>query len=105
MNAVRKLPGAQNDLLEIWLHIAADSRRHADHFLDRLDEKMRLLAASPRMGRLRPELSAGLRSFPVDDYVVFYREADQAIEIVRVLHSARDIEAIFRDSPASAAEQ
>jgi toxin ParE1/3/4 len=40
-------------------------------------------------------LSEGLRSFPVGDYLVFYREADQGIEIVRVLHGSRDIAALF----------
>ncbi len=95
MNAVRKLPQAEEDLIEIWLRIALDSPFHADRFLDILDEKMRLLASSPRMARLRPELSEGLRGFPVDDYLVFYREADDGIEIVRVLHASRDIASLF----------
>jgi toxin ParE1/3/4 len=97
-NAVHKLPQAKEDLLEIWLHIAPDSPIHADHFLDFLDEKMRLLAASPRMARLYPELGDGLRGFPAQDYVIFYRQAPQGIEVVRVLHGARDIENLFRDS-------
>ena len=99
MNPVRKRTQAEEDLIGIWLRIAQDSPFHADHFLDFLDEKMRLLASSPRMARLRPELSEGLRAFPVDDYVVFYREADQGIEIVRVLHGARDIAALFSTEP------
>src|ERR1700676_4302572 len=98
MSAVRKLPEAQEGLLEICLHIAPDSPFPAGHFLDFLDEKMRLLAPSPRMGRRYPELSEGLRGFPVEDYVIFYREALQGIDVVRVLHGARDIESLFRDS-------
>lgn len=98
MSYVLKLPQAQEDLLEIWLRIAPDSLVHADHFLDFLGEKMRLLAMSPRMGRLYPELADGLRGFPADDYMIFYREASQGIEVVRVLHGARDMQAIFHDS-------
>jgi len=48
------------------------------------------------MGRLRDELADGLRSFPVGRYVIFYRPIPKGIEIVRVLHGARDLDAIFR---------
>jgi toxin ParE1/3/4 len=67
----------------------------AADILDFLDEKMRLPASSLGMASLRPELSEGLRGFPVGDYRVFYREADLGIEIVRVLHPSRDIAALF----------
>jgi len=100
MSAVRKRPRAEEDLIGIWLRIASDSPRHADRYLDLLDEKLRLPASSPRMGRLHPELGPGLRGFPVDDYIVFYREASPGVEIVRVLHGARDIDSLFRDDPA-----
>jgi toxin ParE1/3/4 len=97
MNAVHKLPAAEEDLIDIWHRIAQDSPFHADRYLDILDAKMRLLASSPRMAPLRPELSDGLRGFPTDDYVIFYREARHAIEIVRALHAARDIVALFSE--------
>lgn len=45
------------------------------------------------MGRLRGELATGLRSFPVGRYVIFYRALSNGIEIVRVLHGARDLSA------------
>jgi toxin ParE1/3/4 len=38
-----------------------------------------------------------LRSFPVGSYVIFYRPIEEGIEVIRVLHSARDIEDIFAD--------
>ena len=47
------------------------------------------------MGRSRPELAASVHSFPVARYVVFYRPAADGIEVVRVLHGARDIGATF----------
>jgi toxin ParE1/3/4 len=47
------------------------------------------------MGRSRPELAAGVHSFPVARYVVFYRPASAGVEVVRVLHGARDIGATF----------
>lgn len=102
MSRVRKLPQAQEDLLDIWVRIAADSPFHADHFLDLLDDKMRLLAGTPGIGRSRAELSPGLRGLPMDNYVIFYRQVSMGIEIVRVLHGARDIEALFDDTESGA---
>ena len=97
MSQIRKRPQAQEDLLEIWLRIASDSPFHADRFLDLLDDKMRRLADAPGMGRSRPELTPGLRGFPVGDYLIFYRPLPFGIEVVRVLHGARDIDALFAD--------
>ena len=98
MSRVHKLPQAQEDLLDIWVRIAAASPFHADRFLDLLNHRMHLLADTPRMGRLREELSPGLRCLPVGNYLIFYRHNGRNIEVVRVLHGARDIEALFQDT-------
>lgn len=98
MSRVHKLPQAQEDLLDIWVHIASDSPFHADRFLDLLHDKMRLLADTPGIGTQRAELSSGLRGLPVGNYVVFYRPATGGIEVVRVLHGSRDIETLFHDA-------
>jgi toxin ParE1/3/4 len=47
------------------------------------------------IGRSRDELAPGMRSFPVGRYVVFYLPLDDGIDVVRVLHGARDIETVF----------
>ena len=46
------------------------------------------------MGRARDELERGVRSSPFGRYVIFYMPGDSGIDIVRVLHSARDIDAL-----------
>ena len=48
------------------------------------------------MGRVRSELAPELRSFPVGRYVVFYLPCPDGIDIVRVLHGARDIETVLQ---------
>jgi len=53
------------------------------------------LAAMPELGRQCEELSARVRSFPVGRYVIFYRPMENGIEIVRVLHGARDLPPLF----------
>jgi len=91
---VTKTVRAEQDLDEIWFYIALDNVEAADNLLDDIDSSCQLLAMQPRGGRLRRELLAELRSFPVGRYVVFYRPQDDGIEVVRVLHSARDIESV-----------
>jgi hypothetical protein len=39
-----------------------------------------------------------VRFFPVGNYLIFYREASHGIEIIRVLHSARNLGFIDFDS-------
>jgi toxin ParE1/3/4 len=95
MPVILKRPRAQSDLVEIWDYIADDSEARADAFLDRIDQKFRTLAQRPGLGRARDELAEGLRSFPVGRYVVFYRPLPEGVEIVRVLHGARDLTAAF----------
>jgi toxin ParE1/3/4 len=84
-------------LAEIWAYIADDSTEHADAFAALIDDKFHALARQPGMGRARPELDKSLRSFAVGRYVIFYLPLPKGVEIVRVLHGARDIEAFFSD--------
>jgi toxin ParE1/3/4 len=82
---------ANRDLVGIGRRIAQDSPRAADKILTAIDRKCKMLARLPRLGRRRDELSHGLRSFTVGSYVVFYRSIHGGVEIIRVLHGARDI--------------
>jgi len=86
---------AQIDLDEIWLFIAEDNIDTADKFHDLLLSKFIALAGQPLMGRTRDELRPNVRGFPVGNYIIFYRDTLEHIEIIRVLHGARDIENIF----------
>lgn len=82
---------ARQDLEDIWLYIAADSEKAADAWLERLQDKAHELAVQPGLGRARPELAEGVRSFPVRAYMLYYRLVDNGIELVRAVHVARDI--------------
>ena len=95
MSVVLRRPRARDDLAEIWDYIADDSIKQADAFIDRIDSAFHLLAGQPMMGRERDELVPGLRSFPIGRYVIFYEPLPDGIAVVRVLHSARDIDAQF----------
>ena len=95
MARVTRRPLAAADILDIWDHIAEDSLDQADRWIDKLDEKFGILTTQPLMGRAREELAADLRSFPFGRYVIFYMPVQDGIDVVRVLHSARDVDAAF----------
>jgi toxin ParE1/3/4 len=95
MVRITRRPLAAADILDIWGHIAEDSIEQADQWFDKLDEKFGLIATQPLMGRARDELAAELRSFPFGRYVTFYAPIEDGIDVVRVIHSARDIDAVF----------
>lgn len=86
---------ARQDIDDILIYIAADQIEAAVAFNDRLEELFWMLADNPRAGRERPELGDGLRCFPLDSYLVFYRLWAGRVTIARVLHSARDLDEIF----------
>jgi toxin ParE1/3/4 len=95
MAIILKRPLAKIDLADIWDYIAEDTESRADAFIDAIDQKFNVLAEQPAMGRPREELAEGLRSFPIGQYIIFYQTVPGGIEIVRVLHGARDLGAIF----------
>jgi toxin ParE1/3/4 len=87
---------AETDLDEIWFTIAIDNVNAADRTIDTLHEVAGLLSSQPRMGRERAELEVGLRSVVTSTpYVIYYKPAPDGIVIVRILHHARDVDAIF----------
>lgn len=87
---------AETDLIDLWTFVARDNPSAADRLIDQIYEKLRLLATTPKLGRPRPELHASIRSFVVDQYVIFYRKATKGIEVARVLHGHRDLPSLFR---------
>jgi toxin ParE1/3/4 len=95
MNRYRVSDEARSDLEDIWSYIARDNPEAADKFIFSIVSRFRRLASMPNMGRQREELAPRLRSFPVGRYVIFYRPSYNGVEIVRILHGARDLPPLF----------
>ena len=95
MARIVRASAAKADAGEIWAYIAEENPDAADRLLDRFDKLFRLLAARPHLGKSAENLAPNLRTLPVGNYLVFYRPAQDGIEIVRLLHGARDITAEF----------
>lgn len=90
-------PQAERDLSDIWTYVAveSDSVEAADRLIDAITARFILIAQFPHVGRSREELRHGLRSFPVGEYIVFYRVTQDDVVILRVLRGSRDIPEFF----------
>jgi toxin ParE1/3/4 len=63
--------------------------------VDAVLEASRMHVRFPNMGQNRDDLRPGIRCFVVSPFVVFYRPVEDTIEVLRILHGARDIGSII----------
>jgi toxin ParE1/3/4 len=86
---------AKADLLQIGEWIAEDNPPRALTFVDELETCCARLTAMPRAYPLVPRHeNSGVRRVPHGNYLIFYRVTADAVEILHVLHGARDYEPI-----------
>jgi toxin ParE1/3/4 len=88
---------ARLDIKEINKFIARENPQAATRFVDAVEEKCKVLADFPNMGRSFDYLAPSLRGFSVGNYLIFYRPIEDGIEIERVLSGYRDFDALFLD--------
>jgi toxin ParE1/3/4 len=87
---------AEADLEQIATYIAAQSVQTALNFVQELREKCGSLADAPRGYPLVPRYEhLGIRRRPFGNYLIFYRVGPDVIEVVHVLHGARDYEPLL----------
>jgi addiction module RelE/StbE family toxin len=81
---------AEDDLRDIFQYIRRANPSAARAILDRIEDGARLLLDHRHIGR--PGRRAGTREKPIvgTPYVLIYAVDRDAVEIVRVLHGARD---------------
>lgn len=95
-------PSAKRDLDDILLHTARESgnREIAAGFVETLRQQCRHLAALPgALGRPRPDLGEGRRSFAHHGYVILFRHEPGILRVLPVIHGHRDIQASLLDPP------
>jgi plasmid stabilization system protein ParE len=87
---------AEADLEGIGDWIAEDSPNRAVSFVREMRERCLSLANFPTMFPLVPRYEhMGFRRRPYGDYLIFYRVGEDVIDIVRIIHGARDYETIL----------
>ena len=103
---VEKTPRAKADLIDQFEFIGRENPDAAERFLDAAEAAFEELARMPKMGALREYLNpglSGLRMWRIHGFkrrLIFYRPTKDGIEVVRVLHSSRDIAAVLEDEPS-----
>jgi toxin ParE1/3/4 len=100
MGRHRLAPAAEASLDHLWYYIASESgsMQIADRVLDSLARRFVLLAGHPYVGRRRDDIRHGLRSFPVGEYVIFYRiAARKSVVILDVMRGSRNVKALLGD--------
>lgn len=90
MSFVLRSSKAAQDLDDIWDYVTQDNPTAAENLLRQLDAKFQMLSRNPQMGQDRSDLAPCLRCFSFGNYVVFFRAVPDGIELVRILHGARD---------------
>ena len=86
---------AHADLDAIWDYVAQRNVQAADRLIKKIAKKYDTLSLFPEIGTAYEELAPRLRGFVVGKYVIYYRPLENGVEIIRVLHGARDAPRYF----------
>ena len=87
---------ARKDLKAIYRYIAAHNASAAGNLRRIFYKKFELLAAHPLLGEACDHIVKGIRTFPAGNYVIFYRPGKTRLEILHIIHAARDYAAVIR---------
>jgi toxin ParE1/3/4 len=98
---IKKRPQVIRDLIDLATYIAEDNLDVSDRFLIAAETTFKQLAKTPAMGKIcqfsHPNLTdirqQSIKGFR--KYLIFYRIFESEIDILRVIHSARDIGTIL----------
>jgi toxin ParE1/3/4 len=100
-------PQVSDDIVSITLRIRVDSPDSADRFLDRLHPTLMELAKMPGKGstkRFRAAALSDVRTWRVQgfpNYLICYRPLSDGIEVLAILHGARDLRRLLIDRLSS----
>ena len=100
---ILKRPQAERDIEEAFVFIAERDEDAGLDFLFAVEETLELVAANPLIGAERKfdavELSSvrmwRIKSY--EKYLIFYFVRENAIELIRLIHSSLDYNRVFGD--------
>lgn len=91
MAEARRTTEAKLDLVQISEFIANDSPQAATRWLEEMRAACELIATQPEIGQLLQSKRLGVvRRHAVGNYLIHYRPIASGVEILRVVHGARD---------------
>jgi len=90
---VRWTQSALNDLDSIFKFIARDSRFYAATFVNKIKNASRSLSKMSLRARIVPEMQDdNIRELLIVDYRMMFRIQDNEIQIITIIHQARNLE-------------
>ena len=92
MPRIERTSRANKDAVEIWAYIADDNNEAADRLLHQIDDRIRNLSRMPASAKATPHMGKGLRRSSVGRYMIYYRPIPDGIQVLRILHGARQPE-------------
>lgn len=99
MTQVSFTPEASADLRLIALYIADYNPVRALSFVDEIEDRCRRIGQLPHAGPPRSQWGDGVRIAVHGNYLIVYRVRDVAVQILRVVHGARDLDVLFESDP------
>lgn len=94
----RLTPNAQENVDAICAFVAADSVAAALRVWDSLEQAFELLAETPEVGHRRDDLTdRPVKFWSVFSYLIVYDPTSVPLNIIAVLHGARDVEHLLKD--------
>ena len=96
-------PAANEDIIEQFTYLIEKNLNAADKFIDSVNQTVLRILELPKIGRLVTFENSQLeeaRVWPVSNFEVikiYYRETEEEIEIIRVLHGKRDVQRILEN--------
>jgi toxin ParE1/3/4 len=98
MKSLRRSDDFNADVRREWVYLHQFGEALADRFIDRVEESLQLLARQPGVGhpgRYRHRRLAGLRVWavarPFGDWLMFYWDRPEHVDLFRLMHGARDL--------------
>jgi toxin ParE1/3/4 len=96
---VRLTPDAEADLEGIGDKIAEFNAARAVTYVRELRERCHRIGEFPHAGPPRPQWGEGIRIAIHGSYIAVYRVRDEMVQVLRVVHGARDLDALFEEEP------
>ena len=90
-------PFVEDDLDAIAGYIALDNPRRAITFLQEIRAELRVVARSPLIYRLRPEIGDEARVAIVGQYVILFRIVEKIVRVERIVYGGRDLPELLKE--------
>lgn len=93
MSSYQLTPAARRDLSAIW-DFAQDrwDARQAEIYINEIRAAIERIATDPERGRACDEIREGYRRYSIGSHLIFYRESENGVDVIRILHQRMDLD-------------